>query len=87
MLNIIVLLINIPFVSSSSHGHWWNAVAVGALIMTLAYMWISMSSEYTDLKFYTHMLNRILMKDEDEIDRLNNLLNLKIYSKDLKDGK
>src|SRR4029079_6129277 len=87
MLNLIVLFLNVPFVWSHNHGYWWNAVAVGAVVMTLAYIWISMSSEYHDLKFYTEVLNRILMKDENEIDRLNNLLSLKIYDKDLKDGK
>ena len=84
MLNLIVLLTNIPFAWDSIHGHWLNAMAVGALVMTLAYIWISMSSEYYNLKFYTEILNIILMKDEYEIDRLNNILNLKIYDKDLK---
>src|SRR5258707_2468791 len=83
LMSIIILLSNLPFITS----HWWNAIAFGLIITSIAYTWTNMFFEITQLKFYTEKLNRILMHDPDEIDRLNMLLKLKIYSKDIENVK
>jgi len=85
MVTLIVLFINIVMVIQD-HSAWFNNMAVGGLLISFCYIWVNMRLEYADLKFYTEMLHRILMKDEDEIDSLNNLLRLRIYDKDMKNA-
>lgn len=82
MVTLVVLFLNIVlFVIDHK---WFNAMAIGGLLISFIYIWVNMKLEYDDLKFYTQLLHRILIKDEDEIDSLNNILRLQIYAKDMK---
>ena len=86
-INALILIVNIGFLINHT-SNWLNAIAVGGLICTLGYVYVNLSFELEDLKFYKTCLNRAKWNDHDEIERLNSLTRYhnQFFTMDKKNG-
>lgn len=85
-INLLILIISLGILI----GHptnWYNAIALGGLLITLIYNYATLSAELYELKYYKSNLNRIEWTANDTIESLNNSVRFKnqFFTKDKKE--